>query len=111
MSNRIDLLKGLIVQNDIKSSSKRRNKRQASKILIQIKKIFNEVLREADDMVFQEDIMRLLSSSVANLSLIHILRPEEESARFSVLPEGKQRIPGRLNQRRRRSLPGSPGVQ
>lgn len=52
MSNRIDLLKGLIVQNDIKSSSKRRNKRQASKILIQIKKIFNEVLREADDMVW-----------------------------------------------------------
>lgn len=84
MSNRIDLLKGLIVQNDIKSSSKRRNKRQASKILIQIKKIFNEVLREADDMVFQEDIMRLLSSSVANPYISSNFFPEDmaEYARY-----------------------------
>ena len=65
------------MQNDIKSSSKRRNKRQASKILIQIKKIFNEVLREADDMVFQEDIMRLLSSSVANPYISSNFFPED----------------------------------
>ena len=64
MANRIDLLKGLILQNDIKASLTRGDKRQASKLLMQIKKIFNEVLREADDMVFQEYIMRLLSSRV-----------------------------------------------
>ena len=45
MDNRKDLLKGLILQNDIKASSKRGDKRQASKLLIQIKKTINEVLR------------------------------------------------------------------
>ena len=65
MANRIDLLKGLLYQNNINAYSKRGDKRQASKLLMQIKKIFNEVLREEDDTVFQKDIMGLLSSVTA----------------------------------------------
>ena len=77
MSDRIDLLKGLILQNEINISSKRGDKRQASKLLMRIKKIFNEVLLEADDMIFQEDIMRLLSSVAANPYISSNFFPED----------------------------------
>lgn len=77
MSDRIDLLKGLILQNEINISSKRGDKRQASKLLMRIKKIFNEVLLEADDMIFQEDIMRLLSSVAANSYISSNFFPED----------------------------------
>lgn len=66
MANRIDLLKGLIRQSDIKTFSRRGDKRQAAKLLTQIKRIFNEVLREKDDEIFQQDIIRILSSEAAN---------------------------------------------
>ena len=70
MADRVDLIKGLIMQNEIKSRSKRGDKKQASKLLVQIKKIFNDVLKEDDDNVFEGDIIRLLSSP----RLIHIFR-------------------------------------
>lgn len=66
MADRVDLIKGLIMQNEIKSRSKRGDKKQASKLLVQIKKIFNDVLKEDDDNVFEGDIIRLLSSPAAN---------------------------------------------
>lgn len=66
MANRIDLLKGLIRQSDIKTFSRRGDKRQAAKLLTQIKRIFNEVLREKDDEIFQQDIIRMFSSEAAN---------------------------------------------
>lgn len=53
MADRVDLIKGLIMQNEIKSRSKRGDKKQASKLLVQIKKIFNDVLKEDDDNVFE----------------------------------------------------------
>lgn len=62
MADRVDLIKGLIMQKEIKSRSKRGDKKQASKLLAQIKKIFNDVLKEDDDNVFEGDIIRLLSS-------------------------------------------------
>lgn len=45
MADRVDLIKGLIMQKEIKSRSKRGDKKQASKLLAQIKKIFNDVLK------------------------------------------------------------------
>lgn len=77
MANRIDLLKGLLYQNNINAYSKRGDKRQASKLLMQIKKIFNEVLREEDDTVFQKDIMGLLSSVTANPYITSNFFPED----------------------------------
>lgn len=66
MADRVDLIKGLIMQKEIKSRSKRGDKKQASKLLAQIKKIFNDVLKEDDDNVFEGDIIRMLSSPAAN---------------------------------------------
>ncbi len=77
MANRIDLLKGLILQNDIKTFSRRGDKRQAAKLLIQIKRIFNEVLREKDDEIFQQDIIRLLSSGAANPYISNNFFPQD----------------------------------
>lgn len=66
MANRVDLIKGLIMQSEVKSYSNRGDKKQVAKLLAQIKKIFNDVLREVDDNIFDRDIIRLLSSPVAN---------------------------------------------
>lgn len=57
MADRVDLIKGLIMQKEIKSRSKRGDKKQASKLLAQIKKIFNDVLKEDDDNVFEDQLV------------------------------------------------------
>ena len=79
MANRVDLIKGLIMQNEIKSRSKRGDKKQASKLLVQIKKIFNDVLKEDDDNVFGRDIIRLMSSPAANSYISSNFFPQDLS--------------------------------
>lgn len=77
MANRVDLLKGLIRQKDIITFSRRGDKRQSTKLLTQIKKVFNEILKETNDEIFQQDIIRLLFSEVANPYVSSNFFPED----------------------------------
>lgn len=79
MSDRIDLVKGLIMQNRIKTYSKKGDKKQASKILIQIKRIFNDILKETDEKMFENDMNRLISSPIANPYISSNFFPENIS--------------------------------
>lgn len=79
MSDRIDLVKGLIMQNRIKTYSKKGDKKQASKILIQIKRIFNDILKETDEKIFENDMNRLISSPIANPYISSNFFPENIS--------------------------------
>lgn len=76
MANRVDLLKGLIRQKDI-TFSRRGDKRKSTKLLTQIKKVFNEILKETNDEIFQQDIIRLLFSEVANPYVSSNFFPED----------------------------------
>ena len=68
------------MQNENKNHvQKRGDKKQASKLLVQIKKIFNDVLKEDDDNVFGRDIIRLMSSPAANSYISSNFFPQDLS--------------------------------
>lgn len=87
MSNRVNLISGLIIRSERILHSARGDKRQGNKLINQFSNSFAELMKEKDEAIFEEDFNALISSNAANSYMVSNFFPinMDEYGRYRVV--------------------------